>query len=129
METLDDYRGLSFRRPVLAAIFALGLLSLTGIPLTSGFIAKFYIFSAAARGGGWTLVIVGLVNSGISAFYYLRVLVTIYSRPEGPAETTPGAGISSGIALAACAAVIVVLGVYPAPIIALAELVTRRMGF
>ncbi len=78
VEELAEYRGLAFHHPELAAVLALALVSLIGIPLTAGFIAKFLICAAAARSGLWWLLIVGGVNSGISEFYYLRVLVALY---------------------------------------------------
>jgi NADH-quinone oxidoreductase subunit N len=129
LEELDDYRGLAARQPVVAAVFALALLSLTGIPLTSGFIAKFYIFSSAVRSGLWTLLIVGIVNSGISAFYYLRVLAAMYI--HSGAEHAPIESVRpfSAIALMVCAAVILVFGIYPAPLIRLAEEATRHIRF
>jgi len=91
VQELEDYRGLVSRHPIFAAVFALSLLSLTGIPPTAGFIAKFYIFSAAAQSGLWTLLIIGVINSGISAFYYLRLLVAMYTPtlPHSPIRPHP----------------------------------------
>lgn len=129
VEQIDDYRGLSLRRPILAAILTLSLLSLTGIPLTSGFIGKFYIFSAAVRSGLWWLVIVGVINSGVSAFYYLRVIVAMYTRPDTEPEPLPTAHPATAIALAISTAVILLFGVYPSPLIHLAEVVTHQLGF
>ena len=128
VENISEYRGLSYTHPVLAGVMSLALLSLTGIPLTAGFIAKFYIFSAAAQAGLWWLLIVGVVNSGISAFYYLRVLVAMYSRPEAPPEALPSPGPASAAAIAVASGVIVFFGIYPSPLIRLAEIATRRLG-
>ena len=125
-EELADYRGLSLQHPVLAAIFALAMLSLTGIPPTAGFIAKFYIFSAAAQSGLWWLLIVGIINSGISAFYYLRVVAALYSH-EG-ADPLPGPKTSGMIALVVSTAVMVVFGIYPSPLIRLAQIATQELG-
>mgnify|MGYP005837754401 CR=1 FL=1 len=128
VEDLSAFRGLAFQRPVLAAIFALCMLSLTGIPLTAGFIAKFYIFAAAIESGLWGLVIVGVVGSGISAFYYLRVLGALYARPDADPTPTPSVPTSTAAALAICTAAIIILGVYPTPLIRLAEAAARAVG-
>jgi len=128
-EELEDYRGLSLRHPLLAAVFALALLSLTGMPLTAGFIAKFYIFAAAAEAKLWGLLIVGIVNSGISAFYYLRVVVAMYSRADAEPAALPKARAASALCLAVCAAVVLFFGIYPAPLIQLSQAATRLLGF
>ncbi|MDA8404599.1 MAG: NADH-quinone oxidoreductase subunit N [Desulfobacteraceae bacterium] len=82
-ETLDDFRGLFFRHPWLTAVFTVMLLSLAGIPMTAGFVGKFYIVSAGVGGGLWVLVISLVLTSGIGLFYYLQVLIVIYSRQSG----------------------------------------------
>lgn len=120
VEDLEEYRGLAFQRPLLAAILGVALLSLTGIPLTSGFIAKFYIFTAAARSGLWALLIIGVVNSGISAFYYLRVITTMYTRPEIPPRPLPGFKAAGAIAVGLAGLAVIVFGIYPVPILKLA---------
>jgi NADH-quinone oxidoreductase subunit N len=129
VEDLDDYRGLSRRNPLLAMTFTLALLSLTGIPLTSGFFAKFYIFSAAAQSRLWALLIIAVVNSGISAFYYLRVVVTMYTHPDEEMEAFPAPDVTTRIALAVSAAIVVFFGIYPSPLIRLAEAATRVLRF
>ena len=83
--TLDDYTGLALRQPVLAALLAFFLLSLIGIPFTGGFFGKFYVFTAALRSGHVGLAVIGLLNSGVACFYYLRLLAALYTRPT--AET------------------------------------------
>ena len=128
LEELDDYRGLAHRNPLLAATFALALLSLTGIPLTSGFFAKLYIFSAAAQSGLWTLLIIAVINSGISAFYYLRVLIAMYTRTDADLPPFPAPGAAASIALGFPVAVIVFFGVYPSPLVRLAEAATRLIA-
>jgi len=128
VENLADYRGLASRRPLLAALLSLSLLSLIGMPLTSGFFAKFYIFSAAAQAGLWWLLIVGVINSGMSAFYYLRVVFTMYAAGESETQL-PNARPASAIALGISAAVVVILGIYPAPLFRLAEAIARAINF
>lgn len=130
VESLEDYAGLSARRPWLAGVLAVAILSLLGMPLTAGFFAKFYIFSAAAGSGLWWLLIVGVVNTGMSAFYYLRVVFALYSRPESIPETEPCRGlVCPGISLGLCVAIIVLMGVYPTPLVWLARMVARCVGF
>src|SRR5207245_5523755 len=101
--TLDDYAGLGRRSPLLAATLTIFLLSLIGIPATGGFFAKFYVFSAALQANLIGLTILGLINSGIAAYYYLRIIVVMYMR-EHPAPHDHGHGaerisIPEGVAL------------------------------
>jgi NADH-quinone oxidoreductase subunit N len=111
--TLEDYSGLGRRSPLLAAILAIFLLSLIGIPITGGFFAKFYVFSAALQANLIGLVIVGVLNSAIAAYYYLRIIVVMYMRE--PRVEAPVAPVSPGlgIALALSLAVTIYLGVLP----------------
>src|SRR6185312_3675606 len=80
--TLEDYTGLAIKRPILSALLAFFLLSLIGIPFTGGFFGKFYVFTAAIHGGHVWLAVIGLLNSGVACFYYLRLLTSLYSRRE-----------------------------------------------
>jgi NADH-quinone oxidoreductase subunit N len=82
-DQLDDYRGLFWRRPVLALVFTAMLLSLAGIPLTAGFLGKFYIVAAGAAVGAWALLLVLVVTSVIGLFYYLRIVMVLYQQPAG----------------------------------------------
>lgn len=81
---LADYAGVARRHPVACAAFAVFLISLIGIPFTAGFFGKFYVFTAALNSGNAWLAVVGLLNSGVAAFYYLRVLGQMYMAPEEP---------------------------------------------
>lgn len=117
-ETFNDIRGLFWRRPVLASIFTAMLLSLAGIPLTGGFLGKFYVLAAGASGSAWTLIIVLIVSSTIGLVYYLRVIVAMFADLQ-PSETvieSAGVGLTSSVALAALTLALFVLGVYPAPL-------------
>ena len=82
LTTVQDYRGLGYRSPLLGGAMAFFLVSLIGIPSTGGFFGKFYVFTAAIHSGLVWLAIIGLFNSGIAAFYYLRLLASVYSRPQ-----------------------------------------------
>ncbi len=115
--TLDDYAGLGRRSPLLAAILTIFLLSLIGIPVTGGFFAKFYVFSAALQSHLVGLTIIGVMNSAIAAYYYLRVIVYMYMRDErgeiSVARIPAGLGIGLAISLIAT----IYLGVLPGRIL------------
>jgi NADH-quinone oxidoreductase subunit N len=118
---LGDFSGLAARRPALAAGFALFLISLTGIPVSAGFVGKFYLFSAAVNGGYTGLAIVGMIMSAVSAYYYLRVVVAMYMKePVGDDVWAPVAS-ASGLALGAAALTVLALGVFPGPVLTLAR--------
>ncbi len=111
--TVDDYAGLGRRAPGLAAVLTVFLLSLIGIPITGGFFAKFYVFSAALQSGLVALTIIGVVNSAIAAYYYLRVIVSMYMRE--PREDVPVLRMPAtvGVSLALSVAATIYLGVLP----------------
>jgi NADH-quinone oxidoreductase subunit N len=112
---LSAWAGLAKRSPVLAAVFTFLLLALAGIPLTSGFVGKFVVFSAALSDGMAPLVVVALVFSAVAAFFYLRVIVLMYfsePAPDGPTVTVPGAFTTTAITLGVL--VTLVLGLIPA---------------
>jgi NADH-quinone oxidoreductase subunit N len=105
---ISDYAGLGRKYPALAAAMAIFLLSLTGVPPTLGFLGKFYLFRAAVQGQFYLLAIIGVITTLISAYYYLRVVVTIYMR-EGEPETTREPWLNITWAVAAVLTVIVSL--------------------
>ncbi|MGC2112032.1 MAG: NADH-quinone oxidoreductase subunit N [Candidatus Korobacteraceae bacterium] len=111
--TLDDYAGLGRRAPLLAAILTIFLLSLIGIPVTGGFFAKFYVFSAALQSNLVGLTIIGVINSAIAAYYYLRVIVYMYMRDERVEAPVARIPASLGVALAISVAATIYLGVLP----------------
>jgi NADH-quinone oxidoreductase subunit N len=119
---LSRWAGLGRRSPLVASVFALFLLALAGIPLTSGFTGKFAVFSAGVSGGATPLVIVGVITSAMAAFFYVRVIVMMFfAEPvaDGPVVATPGGATAGAIAIAA--AVTIVLGVFPQPVLDLAN--------
>lgn len=121
-EMLDDYRGLARRRPWLAGIFTAMLLSLAGIPLTAGFIGKFYIAAAGVGSALWLLVIMLVVNSSIGLFYYLRVAAALFSPgKEKKAIVAPPLSLPGTLVMAVLAILLVWLGVYPSPFIQLLQ--------
>ena len=111
--TLDDYAGLGRRSPLLAAILTIFLLSLIGIPVTGGFFAKFYVFSAALKSNLVGLTIIGVMNSAIAAYYYLRVIVYMYMRDERVEAPVARIPVSLGIGLAISLIATIYLGVLP----------------
>jgi NADH-quinone oxidoreductase subunit N len=119
---LSRWAGLGKRSPVLAGVFAFFLLAFAGIPLTSGFFGKYAVFQAAVAAGATPLVIVGVVTSAIAAFFYVRVIVLMFFNepaPDGPTIALPSVGTAAVVALAAAATV--VLGVFPQPVLDLAD--------
>jgi NADH-quinone oxidoreductase subunit N len=115
---IDDYAGLSRRRPGLALAMGLFMLSLTGLPPTVGFVGKFFIFRAALDAGQIGLAVVGVLTSVISAYYYLRVVVVMYMRAGEP-ETRSEGWLNATIGVAALATF--VFGILPGPVLTLAE--------
>jgi NADH-quinone oxidoreductase subunit N len=88
-DNLEDYQGLFWQRPGLAAIFTFILLSLAGIPLTIGFIGKFYIFAAGVDAALWLLLTAVVIGSILGLFYYLRVIIALYRFPTEAKESVP----------------------------------------
>jgi NADH-quinone oxidoreductase subunit N len=118
---LAQWAGLGRKSPLVAGVFAFLLFALAGIPLTSGFMAKFAVFTAAVEGGATPLVVVGVVASAVTAFFYARVVVLMFfSEPaaDGPTVSVPSAFTAGAIGLGL--AVTVVLGVNPSPLLDLA---------
>jgi len=112
-DRIEQFAGLAERRPGLAALMTLFMLSLAGIPGTVGFMAKFHLFLAAVRGGEVVLTIVAVLTSVISVYFYLRLPVVMYMRE--PSEADVRRDISSGEAtvLAVCAFAVLLLGILP----------------
>ncbi|MBD5785573.1 NADH-quinone oxidoreductase subunit NuoN [Cellulosimicrobium terreum] len=129
---LAQWAGLGRRSPWLAGTFSLFLLSMAGIPLTAGFIAKFSAFGAAiagpdgdGSGATWVLAVVGVVASAVAVFFYVRIIVLMFFTP--PAEDVDGVGVTvvrsrgpAAIAIGVCALLVLVLGVFPSPVLELA---------
>jgi NADH-quinone oxidoreductase subunit N len=116
-DRLDDYQGLFWRRPGLAGIFTVMLLSLAGIPATMGFLAKFYILAAGASATQWSLLIILVITSAIGLFYYLRILVALYSASSKRDTSLHAVVTPSGVMLAVLTALLLGFGLYPAPLL------------
>jgi NADH:ubiquinone oxidoreductase subunit 2 (subunit N) len=134
---IEDWKGVGLRYPFLGASFAVMLLSLAGIPLTVGFVAKFVLFSAAVEAQGWFvwLAVAGLLNSALSVFYYARVLRVMYmEKGEALPVTIPAGAVAGGsdppllplggigygraVAIGIALVAILAFGVYPQPVLA-----------
>ncbi|MHC4278328.1 MAG: NADH-quinone oxidoreductase subunit N [Planctomycetota bacterium] len=114
---IEGYRGLGYERPAVAFFMAVSLLSLAGMPPTGGFVARFYIFGAAIESGYIFLVMVGVVNSIIALYYYLRVIARMYTRGEGgyvKEEISP----TAGFALTLVVGLNLMLGIFPETLVA-----------
>jgi NADH-quinone oxidoreductase subunit N len=113
--SVADYRGLAYRSPLLGGSLAFFLLSLIGIPFTGGFFGKFYVFTAALHSGEIWLAVIGLVNSGIASYYYLRLLTSIYGKPgdDAPVQAVPRLRGSLTLALLLTVAATFILGIFP----------------
>jgi len=111
--SIYDYSGLGFQHPALGAAMALFMFALAGMPPTAGFVGKFYIFSAAVQGGFIWLTILGVMNSLISMYYYLRITVLMYMKPAeaelGPVTFSPGLTA----VLAATSVGVMLIGIFP----------------
>jgi NADH-quinone oxidoreductase subunit N len=122
---VDDYRGLMYRSPLLGGLLIFFLVSLTGIPFTGGFFGKFYAFSAAVGGGAVILALIGLLNSGLAAAYYLRFALVAAQKPAAnhgeaePAQPRVGIAVMAALALAVCSTLI--LGIVPNEVLRVAE--------
>jgi NADH-quinone oxidoreductase subunit N len=119
--TLEDYEGLGRSSPLLAATLTIFLLSLIGIPMTGGFFAKFYVFNAAVKANLIWLTIIGVINGGVGAYYYLRIIVRMYmreSRKEVPVTPVP---FALALALSCCLAATIYLGVFPNGVLQFAQ--------
>lgn len=130
--SLDSYRGLFWQRPLIAAAFTTMLLSLAGIPLTAGFLGKFYVLTAGAAQSRWVLLFTLVVSSIIGLFYYLRILVVMYAQPvEHVTIGDPGTlplPLPATLALVVLTCLVFLLGVYPALFWNIIVEATRNLG-
>jgi len=119
---LARWAGLGRRYPVAGAVFSLFLLSLAGIPLTSGFISKFAVFTAAAAGGAIALVVIGVLASAIAVYFYVRVIMLMFfTDPPTDAPDVLPPGSMTLVTIAASLAITLVLGTFPQPVLDLVD--------
>lgn len=118
--TFDDYAGLSSKRPFLAALMALFMFSLAGIPPFAGFFGKYYVFLSAVKADMTWLAVIGVLTSVISVYYYLRLVVVMYFR-DGEADVAAQPSFSTVFAVCLAAILVIQLGVYPSMIVEIAQ--------
>ena len=119
-EDIEDFQGLSKTHPLAAALMLIFMFSLTGIPPTAGFIGKLYIFMAAINAGYTWLVIVAVIFSAISAFFYLRIIMYMYMR-DPKVEVQLTTSFTNGVALFVTATAVLVIGVFPTAFVEFAK--------
>ena len=127
-DELKDLSGLSARRPVAAFAMLLFMLSLGGIPPTAGFMGKFWLFSAAIESGYVWLAVIGVLNSAISLYYYVRVVVFMYLKKDATGAPDKAASPTLALAFAVAVAATIVLGVYPQLLFKVADASARTLG-
>jgi NADH-quinone oxidoreductase subunit N len=126
-DELKDLNGLYFRQPFAAAAMLLFMLSLGGIPPTAGFMGKFWLFSAAIESGYVWLAVIGVLNSAVSLYYYVRIVVFMWLKNE-PTGSEPKTSPSLAFALGVAVVATLLLGVYPQPLFEFAEASARTLG-
>lgn len=126
-ETIADYKGLFWRYPWVATVFTAMLLSLAGIPLTAGFIGKFYVVLAGVDGHQWFLLFMLVINSVIGLYYYIRLVAAMFSVPEPGQQTmvVPALPMAGNITLVILTILLIGLGVYPTAMMQLIQQMMR----
>jgi NADH-quinone oxidoreductase subunit N len=120
--TISRWAGLGKHSPLVAGVFALFLLAMAGIPLTSGFTGKWAVFEVALSAGAWPVVIVAVLVSAAAAFFYVRVIVVMYfHEPDAESAYVAHPSILSASAIGVAAAATIALGVLPGPVLNLAQ--------
>ena len=114
---VEDYNGIGFRAPALAFTLSLFLLSLLGLPLTAGFMGKVVVFSSALNQGFYALVVVAVLNTAVSAYYYLRLIIVMFFRERTTEWTAPRVPASVALAIIITVAGVLYLGLFPNTII------------
>ena len=126
VERVDQYGGLFWRRPVLASVFTVALLSLAGIPLTAGFIAKFYLFAAGIEGALWGLIWAMIAGSAISIYYYVKIVFAMTARDDA-GEHRPASLIGTATTVV-LALLVIAIGTYPTPLIDMVRRLVAGVG-
>jgi NADH-quinone oxidoreductase subunit N len=118
---ISDYAGMGYKYPLLGVAMAVFMFSLAGIPPMAGFVGKFYIFAAAVKGGYIDLAVIGIINSILSVYYYLRVTVMIYMREPAADSRSLKFSRAATLATVIAAAATLILGIVPGTFINLAR--------
>jgi NADH-quinone oxidoreductase subunit N len=115
--SIEDYRGIGFESPALAFALSLFMLSLLGMPLTAGFMGKIMVFGAAIDQKYYGLVVVGVLNTAVSAYYYLRLIIVMFFGERTMAWSAPKIPASVAIALVITVLGVLYLGIFPGRVI------------
>jgi NADH-quinone oxidoreductase subunit N len=126
-QTLDDIAGLGFRRPFVGVALMVCMFSLSGLPPTAGFIAKFTIFKTAIDAGHTTLALIGIITSIVSVYYYLRVVYYLYMKDAPATDMVPSGSVFATSALAIAVIGIMFIGIHPTPLFRLAGAAARSI--
>jgi NADH-quinone oxidoreductase subunit N len=121
MENIDEYKGLGYSRPFQGGALALAMFALAGIPPTAGFMGKFAIFAAAIKGNETPLAILGIITAAISVYYYLRVVAALYMHSPETETRSSAASFTESAALCLTGLVILLIGIYPGPLMNLVD--------
>jgi NADH-quinone oxidoreductase subunit N len=119
--TVDGLAGMGYKRPVLAVALCIFIFSLMGMPPTAGFAAKFYIFAGAIKAGYVWLAVIGVLNSAVSLYYYLRIMVSMYFKDPQEDFSWVTMNTATAISIVIALAGVLVMGVVPGPFMALAK--------
>lgn len=131
VENLEDYRGMFYRRPWLALLLTISLIALAGLPPTAGLLMKFYIVTAGMEASLWALLVLLAIASVVGVFYYLRAVLVLVRRPSEEALPPLPVRLLSwgeGIALVVLASIILVLGIYPTPLLQFLQRMAYPVG-
>jgi NADH-quinone oxidoreductase subunit N len=124
-DDIEHYRALFWQRPVLASVLTVALLSLAGIPLTMGFVGKFYVLAAGTGASAWPLILILAITSVAGLFYYLRIVVALYSTP--PEHSLTRTTSSSGVFVVVALSILLIWGgIYPTPLLNLVQTTAPR---
>ncbi|HYA88628.1 MAG TPA: NADH-quinone oxidoreductase subunit N [Nitrospirota bacterium] len=126
-DSMEDYRGLIWKQPWVAGVFSAMLFSLAGIPLTAGFVGKFYVVAAGVGSELWLVVVVLTINSIIGLYYYLRIVVAMFSDAGDDVRRKTVISRSGSIVLATLTLLLVLIGVYPSSLIELIKATAQRL--
>jgi NADH-quinone oxidoreductase subunit N len=118
-QTLEAYAGLGRKKPLLGIVMAIAMFSLIGIPPTAGFVGKYFLFGAAVTSGLTWLAVLGILTSVVSAYFYLRVVMTMFMREPQPEGEAIVASAPRSLAAAISVAVVLIVGLLPAPLLSL----------
>jgi NADH-quinone oxidoreductase subunit N len=127
-DNIADYAGLAQRSPLVALVLVLAMLSLVGIPPTAGFVAKVYVFNAAVQSDLVWLALVGVINSMVSAYYYLRVVLQMYA-VDSPSEGRLPVSPAMALALTTAVVGVLVVGIVPFPLLEASEEAAQALLF